>query len=133
MPHTCALIHLSESGSYGISFPDFPGCVSGGNSAEEAIRKGQEALAFHVAGMAEDGDPLPELRSLDQLRADAEFVEAAEDAMVALVPVDLPGKAVRINLSIDDRLLERLDRAATAAGQSRSAFVADAVRKRMAG
>jgi predicted RNase H-like HicB family nuclease len=127
-----ALIHEGDR-AFGISFPDFPGCISGGETIDEAIRRGREALAFHVQGMLEDGDELPILRSLTEIRNDPDFREAANDAVVATVPVDLPGKAVRVNISIDERLLESVDRAAAASGQSRSAFLAAAARTRIAG
>lgn len=125
-----ALIHQDE-GSYGISFPDFPGCVSGGQSLDEAISRGAETLLFHFAGMVEDRDPLPVLRSLEELKSDPDFVEDAEGAVIAVVPVELPGKAVRVNVSIDEHLLDAIDRAARSAGQSRSAFLADAARARI--
>ncbi len=80
-----ALIHHEASG-FGVSFPDFPGAVTVGRDLEEAIRKGGEVLAFHIAGMAEDGESLPVLRSMAELQADPEFTEAAEGAIVALVP-----------------------------------------------
>jgi predicted RNase H-like HicB family nuclease len=127
-----ALIH-EDGGVYGISFPDFPGCVSGGDSADEAIARGRETLAFHIAGMVEDGDPLPHLRNLTQLRDDPAFREVAQDAVVALVPVDLPGKPVRVNVSIDESLLDRIDRAAKARGETRSGFLAAAAKARLAG
>jgi predicted RNase H-like HicB family nuclease len=130
MAHAYALIH-EEDGTFGASFPDFPGAVTSGRSMDEVIRKAAEALTFHVAGMVEDADPLPMLRSLSELRADAEFHEAAEGAVVAVVPFDLPTRAVRINISIDEGLLGAVDRAAEAAGQSRSAFLADAARHRI--
>lgn len=130
MPIAYALIH-HEDGVYGISFPDYPGAVSTGTTPEEAIRKGSEILSFHVAGMDEDGDRFPILRSLEELQADPDFAEDAKGAVVALVPFDLPAKAVRINVSIDARLLDAIDEAAHAAGQSRSAFLADAARKRI--
>ena len=130
MPMAYALIH-EEAGVSGVSFPDFPGVVTTGRSAEEAIRKGTEALSFHVAGMLEDGDALPLLRSVAELQADAEFRADVEGAVVALVPFDLPAKAVRINVSMDEHLLGAIDRAAAAAGQSRSAFLAEAARMRI--
>lgn len=130
MPLTYALIH-EEDGVFGISFPDFPGCISTGRTEEEVLRKGTEALAFHVAGMVEDGEPLPLARNLVELRADADFVGNAEGAILALVPFDTPGRAVRLNISMDETLLEAVDRAASAAGQSRSAFLAEAVRRRL--
>jgi predicted RNase H-like HicB family nuclease len=127
-----ALIH-EEDGQFGISFPDFPGCVSGGASAEEAIVRGRETLAFHVDGMVEDGDALPHVRSLAELRADLEFRAAAEEAIIFVVPADIPGKSVRINISIDEALLDRVDRAAKARGETRSGFLATAARARLAG
>jgi predicted RNase H-like HicB family nuclease len=127
-----ALIHES-SRAFGISFPDFPGCVSGGHTIDEAIRRGREALSFHVRGMVEDGDSLPVPRSLTELRKDPAFRGAAEGAVIVSVPVELPGKAVRVNLSMDERLLESVDRAAAAAGQSRSAFLAAAAKAKISG
>lgn len=125
-----ALIH-EENEVFGISFPDFPGCISGGSSAEDAIRKGSEALTFHVAGMVEDGDPLPVLRSLVELQADPDFKEAAAGAALALVPFDLPAKSVRVNISIDENLLSAIDAAARSAGQSRLSFLAEAARSKI--
>ena len=43
-----SFIHRGESG-YGVSFPDLPGCVSVGDTVDDAIRHGSEALAFHNA------------------------------------------------------------------------------------
>lgn len=130
MPLAYALIH-EENGVFGISFPDFPGCISSGDTAESAIRKGSEALSFHVAGMVEDGDTLPMLRSMSELKQDKDFNEDAEGAALALVPFELPGKSVRVNISIDENLLDAVDRAAKATGQSRSAFLAEAARSRI--
>ena len=132
MPSTYALIH-EEDGVFGISFPDFPGCVSTGATEEEVLRKGEQALSFHIAGMVEDGEAIPELRTLAELRASPAFREDAEGAVVALVPFDLPGRAVRLNISMEERLLDSVDRAAAAAGQSRSAFLAEAARRRLKG
>jgi hypothetical protein len=108
MPLAYALIHM-EAGTYGVS----------------------EALSFHIAGMAEDGDELPVLRSLANLQADPDFRAAAEGAVVALVQFDLPTRSVRLNISMDEALLSAVDRAAAAAGQSRSAFLSEAARRRI--
>lgn len=132
MPIAYALIH-EEDGVFGVSFPDFPGAVTTGRNEEEAIRKSCEALTFHITGMVEDGDPLPFQRSLAELKADPEFRAASQNAVVALIPFDLPAKSVRLNISMDENLLSAVDRAAQAAGQSRSAFLADAARQRIRG
>lgn len=130
MSYAIAVIH-EENGVYGISFPDFPGCVSTARSLDEAIFKGGQALALHVSGMVEDGEELPLLRSLAQLRADPEFSADFASATIAAIDVELPRRAVRVNISIDEGLLERIDRAARAAGQSRSAYLVEAAKRRI--
>jgi predicted RNase H-like HicB family nuclease len=40
--------------------PDLPGCVATGDSAEEVGRLIREAIELHLAGLEEDGLPLPE-------------------------------------------------------------------------
>jgi predicted RNase H-like HicB family nuclease len=130
MPLACALIH-EDGGRFGISFPDFPGAATSGRDAEEAIRKGAELLTFHVAGMVEDGDRLPILRSVAELRADPEFTEDADGAVLAFVSFDLPTRSVRVNITMDEALLRAVDDAAQAGGQSRSAYLADAARARI--
>jgi predicted RNase H-like HicB family nuclease len=94
MIQVVALVH-EESGGFGISFPDFQGCVSGGDTLEEALVRGQATLAFHVEGMVEDGDPLPKVRTFDELRRDRDFRSDSKGAIVTTVPLDVPGKAVR--------------------------------------
>ncbi len=132
MTQVYALIH-EENCKFGISFPDFPGCVSGGASVEEALARGRDALAFHVAGMVEDDEALPHPRTLAELRRDPLFVAEGEGATLALVPIDLPGKSVRVNISLDETLLDQIDRAARARGETRSGFLASAARRRLAG
>ena len=126
--YTVALIH-GERGAYGISFPDFPGAASGGSTVDEAVSRGKATLDFHVTGMVEDGESLPLLRDLEAMRLDDQFQDDSKDAAVVLVPVELPSKAVRVNLSIEERLLDAIDREAKAVGMSRSAFLATAARR----
>jgi predicted RNase H-like HicB family nuclease len=130
--HVIGLVH-EEDGNYGISFPDFPGCVSAGGTLDETVERGRATLAFHVEGMVEDGDPLPRIRTIEELRADKDYRADAKGAVVVAVPLELPGKSVRLNISLDERLVEAIDRAAAAAGQTRSGFLADAAKTRLKG
>ncbi|GLU28487.1 type II toxin-antitoxin system HicB family antitoxin [Brucella sp. NBRC 12950] len=132
MPVTYALIH-QENGQFGISFPDFPGCISGGKNEEEAIRRGTEALNFHVEGMIEEGHAIPMLRNAKELRADPELAEELEDGILTLVSFEMPGKILRINITIDEHLLSAIDKDAKAHNQSRSAYIADAARNKIRG
>lgn len=127
------LVH-EENDALGASFPDFPGCVTVASDLDSLYRKAAEVLSFHVAGMVEDGLPLPVLRGLATLRDDRYFREDMDDvALVGLVPVELPGgRVVRVNITLDEATLEKMDRAAKATGQSRSGYLAAAARLRMA-
>jgi len=125
-----ALIHEAK-GVFGASFPDFIGCTTVANSLDAIIPKAAEALAFHVEGLIEDG-PLPPVRTLAQLRKDPIFREDPAGAMIALVPYAPPARAARINITLDESLLERVDRAAEAAGETRSGYLAAAARQRLA-
>ena len=44
--------------------PDVPGCVSTGKDLEQMRAMMREAIEFHLEGAAEDGDPIPEVRTL---------------------------------------------------------------------
>ncbi|MBY0333374.1 MAG: type II toxin-antitoxin system HicB family antitoxin [Acetobacteraceae bacterium] len=126
MAEFIALIHKDPGSDYGVSFPDFPGCVTAGRSLEEARREAAEALALHIAGMAEDGEPIPEPAPLDIVMADRENREA----VAFLVPAQArPARAVRVNITLPEDVLAEVDRAASAQGLTRSAFLARAARR----
>lgn len=55
--------------SFGAYVPDLPGCVAVGETREEALTLIREAIEFHLEGMTEDGEGLPEPHS------EAEYVE----------------------------------------------------------
>jgi predicted RNase H-like HicB family nuclease len=40
--------------------PDLPGCVATGDTLEEVEREMREAIALHLEGLAEDGEPIPQ-------------------------------------------------------------------------
>jgi len=80
-----ALVHKDEGTSYGVSFPDVPGCIAAGDTFEEAIANAAEALASHFALMKADGDAIPAPRSFEQLRRNPEFIDDSADAIVTMV------------------------------------------------
>jgi predicted RNase H-like HicB family nuclease len=56
------VIEKTETG-YSAYSPDLEGCVATGHSREEVEREMQEAIEFHLDGMARNGDPIPEPRT----------------------------------------------------------------------
>ncbi|BCP53816.1 HicB family protein [Kaistia sp. 32K] len=125
-----AFIHKDPGSVYGVSFPDFPGCISAGDTADEAVEQAAEALSGHVAMMAADGDAIPAPRSLEEILADPAIEEEREGASFAFVPlIREQGAKVPVNISLDAGLLESIDEAARKRGITRSAFLASAARK----
>nr|MBQ4318194.1 type II toxin-antitoxin system HicB family antitoxin [Clostridia bacterium] len=53
-----AVFEPSGSG-YSVYFPDLPGCISYGESYEEAQREAEDALGLHIYGMEKDGEYIP--------------------------------------------------------------------------
>ena len=80
-----ALVHKDAGTSYGVSFPDVPGCISAGDTFEQAVGNAAEALAGHFAAMQTDGDPIPAPRSFEALKRDPEFADNSADAIVTMV------------------------------------------------
>lgn len=46
--------------SYGAFVPDLPGCVAAGETKEEVLDLIQGAIEFHIEGLKEQGDGIPE-------------------------------------------------------------------------
>lgn len=125
-----ALIHNKPNSAYGVSFPDFPGCISVGNSMDEARVMAAEALALHLDGIAQDGEAVPEPSSIEAVMTE----RANRDAVAILV--DAPraaAKSVRVNITLPADVLAEIDRFAESQGLTRSGFLARAARKELVG
>lgn len=55
-----AVIVEEGENSFGAYVPDLPGCIAAGETREEVLKLIQEAIEFHVEGLREDGQPVPE-------------------------------------------------------------------------
>ncbi len=123
-----ALIHKDHDSDFGVSFPDLPGCVTAGVTLDEARAMAVEALALHLEGLAADGEVAPDPSSLEAIMATPEN----RDGVAILVdPPRAATKSVRLNITLADDLVERIDRHAEAHGLTRSGFLARAARKEL--
>ena len=52
------IVEDTETG-YSAFSPDLPGCIATGKTREEVERCMQEAIAFHIDGLKEDGESIP--------------------------------------------------------------------------
>lgn len=123
-----AYLHKEKKSDYGVSFPDFPGCITAGKTLEEARRNAVEALSLHIEGMLEDGDEIPEASNLDNLTRD----KALKDAIAFLVDVNISDKVERFNITARKSQMEEIDRLANKHGMSRSAYIVSSALNRRA-
>jgi predicted RNase H-like HicB family nuclease len=114
-----AYLHKERKSDFGVSFPDFPGCVTAGRTLEEARGMAVEALSLHIAGMMEDGDRIPEPSTLDSLADDP----AMKNAVAVLVSVDVSEKSMRFNITARRSQMAEIDRRAKKEGMTRSAYI----------
>ena len=54
------LVEGGPPSNYSAWSPDLPGCVSTGDDIDECARNLREAIAFHLEGLAAEGEPVPE-------------------------------------------------------------------------
>ena len=127
MADCIAAIHKDADSDYGVSFPDFPGCITAGKTIDEAKDLVKQALDLHVEGMNEDGDELPVPSKLEKILADDDYAE-----MIAFMLVPAPvekSKTVRVNITVMKTVLSQIDSAAKKRGMSRSMFLVRSARE----
>ena len=57
--HIVSPLSAEEGGGYLITFPDLPGCMSDGETIEEAIENGRDAFVAVVSAMSDRGQKIP--------------------------------------------------------------------------
>ena len=129
-----ALVHKEAGSAYGVSFPDLPGCVSAGDSFEDAVANAIEALGLHVEGMREDGEEIPAPRRYEDIMAADDAWWQCEGAIFTAVPlIEDRARKVRVNINLNVDLLDAIDQRAKARGLTRSAFLASAATRELVG
>ena len=66
-----AVVIEKGANGFGAYVPDLPGCIAAARSRDEVVKLIHDAVAFHIEGLKEDGEPVPEPAST------VEFVEVA--------------------------------------------------------
>ena len=113
-----AVLERGPKGTFGAWFPDFPGCVAGGRSQEEAIERAENALAQAVDGLAEHERALPGPTPVERIV----LPKGCDLVAYFIVGVDPPDPSERVNVYLPKSLIGRVDRRAAELGMSRSSF-----------
>ena len=110
---------------YGVTVPDLPGCFSAGETIDSALAHTRESILTHIEGMLMDNEEIPLPAALEEHRERC----SGKNIIWALVEVDLSSlsdRAKRINITLPEKVLTKIDAAAKREGESRSGFLAEA-------
>jgi predicted RNase H-like HicB family nuclease len=113
-----AVLERGARQTFGAWFPDFPGCVAGGRSQEEAIQRAEARLASAVDEMFEQGRPLPDPTPVERIA----LPKGCDLVAYFIVGVDPPDPSERVNVYLPKSLIARIDRRAAELGMTRSSF-----------
>jgi len=129
MANYIAIVHKEPNSDFGVSFPDFPGCITAGSSIDEAKNMAQEAIRLHIKGMIEDGQDIPFPSNLEEIMANPEHADAV--AFLVIEASDPRPKSVRVNITMPEDTLHEIDAIAKKRGMSRSSFLVRAAKHAM--
>ena len=93
-------IFYYDADGIAVEFPDLPGCLSCGDSTQEAFRNAREALGLHLYGLEEDGDPIPDPTSFEKLCPGAGGVVTMVDVSMPIVRSRVKNVSVKKTLTI---------------------------------
>ena len=122
-------VHMGdENHAHGVTIPDFPGCFSAADAWEMIPAMVQEAAEVYFDGEAMDIPPPSPLETLTGK-------EGFQGGVWMLVEIDttrIRPKSLRINVSLPEPLVRRIDGYAKAHHMSRSGFLARAAEEVLA-
>jgi predicted RNase H-like HicB family nuclease len=116
-----ALATADPDGGYRATFPDLPECVVKARDIAELLLAARQALSATLHHSADAGEIWPKPTPI-------EAISLTSGVIPLLVDVAVEDTPVRVNISLGERLVQRLDAAADARGMTRSGFIAQAVR-----
>lgn len=79
-----AIVHKDRDSAYGLTFPDAPGCFSAADEMDDLFKNAAEALSGWFDVARQEGLQIPPTRDLMALKADPEWAEAFEDAVLVI-------------------------------------------------
>lgn len=125
MRYPIAIEPGDDKTAHGVTVPDLPGCLSAGDSLDEAMVNAEEAILLYLEDLLDGGKAPPAPSSLESLRGAADCAGMVW-AVVSVDLAKLSTKSTRINITIAERLLAAIDNYASTHGESRSGFLARA-------
>ncbi|HHV74357.1 MAG TPA: type II toxin-antitoxin system HicB family antitoxin [Thermoanaerobacterium sp.] len=78
-----AVFESDGNGGYTVTFPDLPGCITEGDTLDEALYMAKDALELYIYNLEEDNETIP-------IPTAPEKIKVPEGAFVNLIEVYMP-------------------------------------------
>ena len=106
-----------EHGAYGVTFPDLPGIVAMGKTADEALMHAETALRDYVLETEKDNAEILPPSPIEQVTT------ASGQTLVSVLLIHLSGRSVRLNMALDEGVARFIDTEARRREMTRTAYV----------
>ncbi len=119
------VIHQDKCSDYGVTVPDLPGCFSAGGTIEEAIDNAKEAILCHLEGLQIDNEDIPLPNGIEIHQNNNDYTNGTW-VLIKIDVTEFQGRAKRVNVTIPEKLLYKIDSYAEKEGDTRSGLLVTA-------
>lgn len=122
-----AVLTYEEGYEIAVTFPDLPGCATSGETEQDAVAAGREALGLHLFGMEEDGDDIPVPSRVKDIALEAGEVIAMIDVFMPSIRLSQRNKSINRTVTLPAWLNAK----AMECGINFSQLLQDAIKKEL--
>jgi len=94
-----AVFSIEEDG-ISVEFPDLPGCLSCGDTDDDALYMAKDALELHLYGLEDEGETIPEPSPISSLNLDKNQFVALVEVWMPPIRDEMAEKAVKKTLTL---------------------------------
>ena len=84
--HYLIVIHKDPDSDYCVTVPDLPGCITAGDTFEDAQNQAAEAIQCHIESMLLDGEPIPEAKEIAFHENNPDYADGAWKSITIALP-----------------------------------------------
>ena len=95
-----AIFEPGEIKGYTVTFPDLPGCITEGDTMEEALHMAKEALELFMYGMEEDNETIPKPTAPENIVVPQKAFVSLVEVWMPIVRDEMGNRAVKKTLTI---------------------------------
>ena len=80
------VIHKEPDTDYCVTVPDLPGCITAGNTLDDAQNQALEAIQCHIEGMLLDGESIPEAKDIVYHQDRPDYAGGTWESVAIILP-----------------------------------------------